>query len=425
MRISASKLRTTDLGRRQATVNSPPARRRLLAAALLICLLILIACSGIGTPDGWSEGTLVGEVLYIGTEEGQLVALDKRTGEKKWIFDLEGEEGDRAIYGSPALSGDTLYVSGYDGRLYVFDVGNSKNPGTWNEPDLLEKQEVKGRLDTKKPEHIVSGPVVADEDCSDASERNVRCQIVMVGSDDGNVYAFEVTFVDELRATIDLQWFFATEDKVWSTPVVVNGVAYFGSLDHKVYAVRVNDGTLKWAFKTDGGVVASPLVIDGRVYVGSFDRTFYAIDAASGDEVWRFTGANNWYWSAAISGGDAILAPSLDGILYALEPSTGRLRWIVPAAEGIVGAPALVSGMVAVASDDGRVLVARLEDGDIRGFCTIEDKIRTPLASEDGVVYLGARDNTIRALSVSRSGDLDEEWKYLAEEETVMSGSAC
>jgi hypothetical protein len=66
-----------------------------------------------------------------------------------------------------------------------------------------------------------------------------------------------------------------------------------------------------------------------------------------------------------------------------------------------------------------------LEDGDVRGFCTIEEKIRTPLTAEDGVVYLGARDNTIRALSVSRSGDLDEEWTYLAKEQNAMGGSAC
>lgn len=363
-------------------------------------------------------------MLYIGTEEGQLVALDKRTGERLWLFDLFGEEKDRAIYGSPALSGDTLYVSGYDGLLYVFDVGKSKDPLAWNDPVLRDSQEVKDLLETE-PEHIVSGPVVADEDCSETSERNVPCQIVMVGSDDGNVYTFEVTFDDEFDATIRELRRFPTGDKVWSTPVVANGVAYFGSLDHKVYAIRVDDGTLQWEFKTDGGVVASPLVIDGRVYVGSFDRNFYAIDAVSGDEVWRFTEASNWYWGAAVAGGGAILAPSLDGILYALEPRTGSLRWIVSAAERIVGAPALVSEMVAVASDDGRVLLASLEDGDVRGFCTIEDKIRTPLTAEDGVVYLGARDNTIRALSVSRSGDLDEEWTYLAKEQNAMGGSAC
>ncbi|MDA1349480.1 MAG: PQQ-binding-like beta-propeller repeat protein [Chloroflexi bacterium] len=396
----------------------------MITAALSICLLLLLACSGLSTPDGWSGGTLVGGVLYIGTEEGQLVALDKRTGEKLWLFDLLGEERDRAIYGSPALSGDTLYVSGYDGLLYVFDVGKSNDPLAWNDPVLRDSQEVKDLLETE-PKHIVSGPVVADEDCSDMSERNVPCQIVMVGSDDGNVYTFEVTFDDEFDASIRELRRFPTGDKVWSTPAVANGVAYFGSLDHKVYAVRVDDGTLQWEFETDGGVVASPLVIDGRVYVGSFDRTFYAIDAVSGDEVWRFTGANNWYWGAAVAGGDAILAPSLDGILYALEPSTGSLRWIVPTAERIVGAPALVSEMVAVASDDGRVLVASLEDGDVKGFCTIEKKIRTPLTSEDGVVYLGARDNTIRALSVSRSGDLDEKWAYMAKDANRVGGSAC
>src|SRR3990170_8894050 len=43
-------------------------------------------------------------------------------------------------------------------------------------------------------------------------------------------------------------WIFHTNGKVWSSPAVVDGIVYFGSLDHHVYAVKASDGTKIWDF---------------------------------------------------------------------------------------------------------------------------------------------------------------------------------
>ena len=50
-------------------------------------------------------------------------------------------------------------------------------------------------------------------------------------------------------------WVFNTNGKVWSSPAVVNGVVYFGSFDHNVYAVNAKDGTKIWNFSTGGLMV--------------------------------------------------------------------------------------------------------------------------------------------------------------------------
>ncbi|WP_425604810.1 PQQ-binding-like beta-propeller repeat protein [Halobellus marinus] len=44
------------------------------------------------------------------------------------------------------------------------------------------------------------------------------------------------------------------------------------------------DGAPEWRFETDGSVDSSPVVVDGTVYVGSMDNHVYALDAASGTE---------------------------------------------------------------------------------------------------------------------------------------------
>src|SRR4030042_1787495 len=48
------------------------------------------------------------------------------------------------------------------------------------------------------------------------------------------------------------------------------------------------DGTLKWTFETGDGIHSSPAVVDGVVYFGSRDHFIYALDAATGEEIWSF-----------------------------------------------------------------------------------------------------------------------------------------
>src|ERR1700692_1295314 len=44
----------------------------------------------------------------------------------------------------------------------------------------------------------------------------------------------------------------------------------------------------KWSYATGDAVSASPTVVDGGVYIGSWDGFFYAIDASTGALRWKF-----------------------------------------------------------------------------------------------------------------------------------------
>ena len=86
-------------------------------------------------------------------------------------------------------------------------------------------------------------------------------------------------------------WSFATGNGVISSPAVVNGVAYFGSYDGKVYAFNGATGAELWSFDTTGGIDSSPAVAGGVVYVGSYFGV-YAIKAATGTKLWSFPTAS-------------------------------------------------------------------------------------------------------------------------------------
>ena len=74
------------------------------------------------------------------------------------------------------------------------------------------------------------------------------------------------------------RWEFRTGDWVSSSPVITDGIVYFGSADGYLYALDAKSGKLKWRFKTEGEVYSSPAVADGTVYFGSADNYLYALE---------------------------------------------------------------------------------------------------------------------------------------------------
>jgi len=350
-------------------------------------MCILTGCSRIGAPQGWSGGALTEDALYIGTMDGQVRAIDLRSGELLGAFDLQGEERFRAIYGTPFVSEETVYVGGYDTLVYALplDLRGEK----WEEP-------LGGA--------IVGGPVVFEER-------------MLIGASDGNLYAFDANEGLEL-------WRFQTGNKIWSTPAVSNNVVYFGSLDHNVYAVSLANGVKQWAFQTDGAVASSPVIANGRVFIGGLDGIFYAIDADTGNEVWRFEAAN-WFWARPIIKGDTIFAPSLDGNLYALDIYEGRMLWKVETGGPIVGSATFVGQeFIAIPSSDGKIRIVRM-NGDELGVCNIGEDIRTSLVAKGDYIYFGVTDHSIRALHIKRNGNPDEEWVHFTDkDQSIQRGRA-
>ena len=184
-----------------------------------------------------------------------------------------------------------------------------------------------------------------------------------MGSSDGSLYAF-----DAVEGSVE--WTFETDGKVWSTPAVLDGVAYFGSLDKHVYAVRLDDVSEVWRFKTKGAVRRHA---GGRRWEGVcrlFRRHFYALGAKTGDVAWRFDGASNWFWGQALVVGDIVYVPSLDGNLYALDADSGRPPLGCRNRRAHRRLPSRRFRHDRSPTDDGKVRLAGLSNGSPRGVAT-------------------------------------------------------
>jgi len=188
------------------------------------------------------------------------------------------------------------------------------------------------------------------------------------------------------RASEKEQWRFQTGKAIYSTPVVANGTAYFGSADKKVYALRVSDGAYVWAFPTQDIVSAAPAVDAGTVYFASEDRSIYAVDADTGRLRWKFSSGSPFVAPPVVQ--DALVFVSNDdGGLFALSQATGELVWRFAAGSAITGAVTIEEGVVYFGSYDQNVYALDEEKGTLVWSHPVADYVKVPLIVDRGRVF--------------------------------------
>ena len=355
---------------------------RLQVLFLIVVLPILVACTGNveSKSDGWNPAISVNGTVYIGTKDGEVIAVvDDSSGnlQAKWSFPSnQGQDNLSGVYNTPVVNGNLVYVNGIDGFLYALDRETGQLTGNgWKRPENFFEQ----------PEPLVAGP--AYDPVND---------IVLSPSEDGKVYAYTAKNGNEFWDP------FLTGGPIWSTPAVQDGVAYFGSHDHKVYAVSLSDGKEQWQFETGGVVAGKPLVFDGKVIAGSFDKSLYGLSLKDGVPQWSIEG-DNWFWAGAVTDGRTIFAPNMDGNIYALDRS-GNLLWKHDVGSAIVSTPVLVPNGLVVAGKDGKLLLLNTSTENLswqrekHSIQFRDTEIKAPLFSVGDSVYVGLQNRTVRRI---------------------------
>ena len=102
--------------------------------------------------------------------------------------------------------------------------------------------------------------------------------------------------------------------------MVVGARSWLAAFDQKT-----GDEAWRYAARIQTGV---PLAAKGAVFFGD-GHEIVALDAASGTQLWRFAGIPDTLASyAPATSGDTVFAGPGDGRIYALDITTGALRWL-------------------------------------------------------------------------------------------------
>jgi outer membrane protein assembly factor BamB len=101
---------------------------------------------------------------------------------------------------------------------------------------------------------------------------------------------------------------------------VANGVVYFGSYDHTVYAVDAATGLLRWSATTGSSVITLPVVANGVLYAGSLNGKLFTFDATTGAPLSTITvGDDNDTPSSAVV---------VDGVVYTVAYANSRGEYL-------------------------------------------------------------------------------------------------
>jgi outer membrane protein assembly factor BamB len=207
------------------------------------------------------------------------------------------------------------------------------------------------------------------------------------------------------------KWKLATRDAIVAAATQgPDGTIYVAGHDGLLRAIGP-DGKERWHFAAEDRSWTTPaLTGDGAVQFGSDDDYLYAVEATTGALRWKFRagacepriGFGPVAVRCDVDGGptigpDGVIYLGADGV-YALNPD-GSLRWKVDTAGHVGTAPAVGQSGTVYAGGQDDVFRAIAPDGGVRWELRLKDDIESsPAILADGTVIFGADDGKLYAV---------------------------
>ena len=204
-----------------------------------------------------SSPVIAGGLLYFGSGDGNVYALDTATGTLRWKFHTGN-----VVHASPAVAAGTLYVGSWDSYFYALDAASGRERWrfkTGEDPNINNQV------------GIQSSAVVADG-------------VVYFGCRDSHLYALDA-------ASGTQRWAFSTGSSwVISSPAVRNGKVYFATSDSGlVQALDARTGAPVFALSFNRWpFFSSPSLAGDFLYIGSDQGKLLAIDLTAQRQAWAF-----------------------------------------------------------------------------------------------------------------------------------------
>jgi outer membrane protein assembly factor BamB len=299
--------------------------------------------------DASGSNPVVAEgVLYIGSANGAVYALDIDTGNTKWRFqtgeDLPsgpevivippaGNIGDQIAAGaaaaqrrsrtgirridmSPAVADGSVYLGSGDHFFYALDAATGCLKWSY--------QAGAGMASKNNTPYPVPAPVVGGGVVYFATEDGLHAVDASTGE---RRWLFETLTEVPAEKLVDMK-------RAPSAPVLVAETFFLTAwpflgrgAPHKsyVYAIAADTGTARWVASLDGTDITAPVVTKGLVLV-STGATVHAIDAHSGETRWRLGEGKNLGTPRLMVVDNAIYFAT-DSRLLAADLESGRQTW--------------------------------------------------------------------------------------------------
>jgi outer membrane protein assembly factor BamB len=267
----------------------------------------------------------------------------------------------------PAVVKDGLaYVGNYRGEIYAIQMSDGKvawrfdprggkmasSPAVWRDSVVVHGMDgvvrvldrsngrLRWRFDVGSP--VESSPVIANG-------------LDFFGAWNGRIYALDL----ERRR---LRWSRLGGYKITSSAALNGGRLVIGDYGGRVLSLSQRTGHLGWAGGVNGRVYGTPAIAAGRIFVPSSTGNSLTAFSTGGRYLWRRQTGGYVYSSPGVSG-DRVVVGSYDGHLYCFSAASGRTLWTASAGGPVSGAAVVVAGVAYAGSTWGRITGVDLRSG--------------------------------------------------------------
>jgi outer membrane protein assembly factor BamB len=225
-----------------------------------------------------------------------------------------------------------------------------------------------------------------------ASSAGVEGNRVVYHTMSGRVYVLD-------RANGRLRWTWNAGSAIESSPVVVNGIDYFGAANGRVYALDLRRHRLRWSRYLGAKITSSAAIAGGRLFIGDYAGRLWALSPASGATRWVGTVNGKIYGTPAVSNG-RVFVPSSTGNSVTAFTTSGRYLWRVTAGYYVYSSPAVWHGVVCFGSYDGWFYGVSAATGSVRWRVSTGGPISGAAVIVDGIAYAGSFSHRILGIDV-------------------------
>lgn len=314
-----------------------------------------------------SSAAIVGDRVFVGSDDMHLYALDRAKGTQVWAFKTEG-----GVESSPLWLEGRVYFGSSDSHVYALDAKDGAL--VW-----------KFRTDDR----VLSAPNFwRSEDGKSA---------IIVGSYDFKLYSLDA-------GTGRSNWVYETGNYINGAPGIAQGKAIFGGCDALLHMVSLVDGRKVREVEIGAYMAGSAALVGSTIYVGHYENEFLALDLAEGKRLWTYRDRSFPYFSSPAVAEGKVVFGGRDKRLHCVGAADGKSIWTFATRGKVDSSPVIVGDKVVVGSEDGRLYLVTLAEGRELWSYQIGEAVTASPAVGQGMVVVGAEDGQLYAFGPARAG---------------------
>lgn len=293
----------------------------------------------------WSDGisakisgglAVAYRTVYLGTENGYVIALDVDTGDVKWQTSVKGE-----VLAKPVIDSGVVVVNTGSGILYALDAQSGEQ--NWTYESEVPPLSLRG---------IAAPTVTGGAAIVGTANGKLAVTILDSGQTIWEQTIAAPTGATELERMVDID----------SQALALGGIAYIVSYNGTLAAVELRSGRTTWKREYRS---YRRISIDGNsLFVVDDNSQIYALDRRNGVELWTQTSLRGRSLTAGAPVANYVVVGDKFGFLHWIDQSTGDIVSRMEVGgddedEGIYAAPIVENRILYTQTRDGELVAVR------------------------------------------------------------------